>query len=79
MHLCQFVGDSVGNVGSGGGSAVGAEDDSVLEVDRHAMIQSEGVPRDGRGIIELRWTHIEVPRLAKEEVSDWLRGTKAMT
>lgn len=47
MHLCQFVGDSVGNVGSGGGPAIGAEDDTVLEVDRHAMIQSEGVREMG--------------------------------
>jgi hypothetical protein len=37
MHLCQFVGDSVGNVGTGGCSAVSTQDDTVFEVDRHAV------------------------------------------
>lgn len=36
VHLGELVGDTVGNVSAGGGSAVCAEDDSVLEVDGHA-------------------------------------------
>jgi hypothetical protein len=47
--LCQFVGDSVGNVGSGSGSAVRTENDTVLEVDGHAMVRLEGVRRGRNG------------------------------
>lgn len=41
VHLCQFVGDSIGNVGTGGGSAVRAENYAILEVDCHAVFDEK--------------------------------------
>lgn len=36
VHLCQFVRHPVGNVGTGGCSTVGAQNNAILEVDCHA-------------------------------------------
>jgi hypothetical protein len=40
VDLGEFVGDAVGNVSAGGGSAVCAEDNAILEVDGHAGYSS---------------------------------------
>ena len=72
VHLCQFVGDSVRNIGSCGGTAIGTENNSVFEVDGHTVGGS--VRLDG-GMHSWSWssfrTHIEVPRLDKE-FSTWM-------
>ena len=48
VHLCQFVGDSVGNVGTGGCSTVRTQDDSVFEVDSHAVGTLVAMVADGK-------------------------------
>ena len=48
VHLCQFVGDSVGNVGTGGCSTICTQNDSVFEVDGHAVGMLMVMFRDGK-------------------------------
>jgi 20S proteasome alpha/beta subunit len=43
-----FVGDSVGNVGTGGCSTVRTQDDSVFEVDSHAVGTLVAMVADGK-------------------------------
>lgn len=50
VHLCEFIGDTVGDVGTGGGAGVGAEYDSVGKVDSHAAEKwLESLDPVGRG------------------------------
>lgn len=48
MHLCQFVGDSVGDVSTSGCSAVGTENNTIFEVDSHTDRIVNGLFRDGQ-------------------------------
>ena len=58
MHLCEFVGDAVCDVCSGGGSRVGAQDDTILEGDGHTVV----VRNRSRQAIPIV-AYIDVPRL----------------
>ena len=63
VHLGQFIGDAVSDVGAGGGAGVGAEDDALGEGDGHAG--GDRGFRDGcRGEGDMG-EYIEVPRLER--------------
>ena len=62
MHLCQFIGYAVGDVGTCCGSGVGTEDYTVGEGDCHSgWLLGRG--SGGRSLEGRQRAYIEVPRL----------------
>lgn len=70
VDLRQFIRDSIGNIGSGGSSAVGSQYHSILEVDCHTGCCQYIGSKKRKGIDSLGCNaHIDVPRLRTKEVS----------
>lgn len=69
VHLGQFVGDAVCDVGAGSCAGVGAEDDTFGECDGHAGGRTEirGARKEGGREGDM-WSYIEVPRLERREI-----------